>query len=53
MEKADTDRMAKLLDSCLDEETRNADLEFSANTIDKIDEVPGLKESLKQVFTKL
>ena len=53
MLRADTDRMAKLLDSCLDDETRNAELDFSPNTIDKIDEVPGLKDSLKKVFTKL
>ncbi len=51
--KANTDRIARLLDASIDAETRNADLVFATNTLAKIDTIPGLRESLKTVFKKL
>ncbi|MEP1207419.1 MAG: hypothetical protein ABJM29_15690 [Rhizobiaceae bacterium] len=47
------DRMARLLNAYLDEETRQADLDFATHTLSKIDEVTGLHDSLKSVFAKL
>ncbi len=51
--RADTDRMASLLDASIDTDTRNADLVFATNTLAKIDAIPGLHDSLKSVFTNL
>lgn len=51
--KADTDRMAQLLDAVLDDETRAADLKHLEPSLQKIDKIPNLRNSLKSVFENL
>lgn len=50
---ADPDRMVRLLDNLVDEETRHADLRFAVNQLHRLDSNTGLQEKLLKIFPRL